>query len=212
MSRFPYRYVFAVGTKKSVLFYDTQQMSPFAHVSQIHYMSISDLAWSPDGQIITITSNDGFATFVCFEENELGVPYQGKLMSIENLEPVVVSTPAKKAEPKPKVSSATKQEPKVLAKPKLVKSATPITTFFKKSSPSNENIRPNDNNNKPKPVVGRRVTLFTLSKPNKKENETKTLHEQPPPSTETNLKRKLSECEEPHVVPITQSDKPQLDM
>ncbi|VDI38219.1 chromatin assembly factor 1 subunit B [Mytilus galloprovincialis] len=45
MFSLPYRTVFAVGTEDSVLFYDTQQQMPFAHVTNIHYHQISDLAW-----------------------------------------------------------------------------------------------------------------------------------------------------------------------
>lgn len=186
--RFSYRYVFAVGTKKSVLFYDTQQLSPFAHVSQIHYMSISDIAWSPDGRMIIITSNDGFATFVHFDEGELGTPYTGELMSLEDLQPV--NNVVAKAEPKNKPPSTPKVEV-VKMKPKA---ATPITSFFKKtSSPSNENVVPLDRNNPPSckpPQAGRRVSLITLFKPCKKEEE------EGKPLGEANLKRKLSQFEE----------------
>lgn len=43
--RLPYRVVFAVATEDSVLLYDTQQIIPFAFVSNIHYHQLSDLAW-----------------------------------------------------------------------------------------------------------------------------------------------------------------------
>lgn len=41
----PYRMVFAVATEKSVLFYDTQQTSPFSVISLIHYGRLNDLSW-----------------------------------------------------------------------------------------------------------------------------------------------------------------------
>ena len=41
----PYRMVFAVATKNTIAFYDTQQAEPFARVSKIHYVSLNDLAW-----------------------------------------------------------------------------------------------------------------------------------------------------------------------
>ena len=41
----PYRMIFAVATEDSVLFYDTQQLPPFAFVSNIHYHTLSDLTW-----------------------------------------------------------------------------------------------------------------------------------------------------------------------
>ena len=45
MFALPYRQVFAVATKNTVVFYDTQQPEPFARVSKIHYISLNDLAW-----------------------------------------------------------------------------------------------------------------------------------------------------------------------
>lgn len=41
----PYRLVYAVASLDSILFYDTQHLAPFAHVSNIHYSGITDLAW-----------------------------------------------------------------------------------------------------------------------------------------------------------------------
>lgn len=41
----PYRLIYAVATKSSIVFYDTQQAEPFAKVSKIHYVSLNDLAW-----------------------------------------------------------------------------------------------------------------------------------------------------------------------
>lgn len=41
----PYRMVYAVASLDSILFYDTQHCAPFAHVSNIHYSGITDMAW-----------------------------------------------------------------------------------------------------------------------------------------------------------------------
>ena len=41
----PYRMIYAVATKMTVLFYDTQQEEPFARVSNIHYVGLNDLTW-----------------------------------------------------------------------------------------------------------------------------------------------------------------------
>lgn len=43
--RLPYRMVFAVASEDSILLYDTQQTLPFGLVSNIHYHTLSDLAW-----------------------------------------------------------------------------------------------------------------------------------------------------------------------
>lgn len=75
--RFPYRIVFAVATQDAVYLYDTQQMEPFAYVSQIHYTRLTDVSWSSDGRLLIIASTDGYCTFVTFAPGELGVPYDG---------------------------------------------------------------------------------------------------------------------------------------
>lgn len=41
----PYRLVFAVATQKSVFIYDTQQISPIAIISNIHYTRLTDVTW-----------------------------------------------------------------------------------------------------------------------------------------------------------------------
>lgn len=71
----PYRMVFAVATKDSVLLYDTQHTLPLAHVTKIHYTHLTDLAWSHDGRCLIISSTDGYCSFITFSKNELGIPY-----------------------------------------------------------------------------------------------------------------------------------------
>lgn len=45
MITLPYRMVFAVATHHSVLIYDTQQTSPLAIISNIHYGRLNDVSW-----------------------------------------------------------------------------------------------------------------------------------------------------------------------
>lgn len=72
----PYRMIYAVATKNSVFFYDTQQPVPFAIVSNIHYTRLTDLTWSTDGNILIVSSTDGFCSLLTFAENELGDRYE----------------------------------------------------------------------------------------------------------------------------------------
>lgn len=72
----PYRMIYAVATKNSVFFYDTQQPVPFAIVSNIHYTRLTDLTWSTDGNILIVSSTDGFCSLLTFAENELGERYE----------------------------------------------------------------------------------------------------------------------------------------
>jgi hypothetical protein len=69
----PYRMVYAVASLDAVLLYDTQQTTPFAYLSNIHYSGITDLAWSEDGLVLVITSSDAYCSIVTFEPGELGV-------------------------------------------------------------------------------------------------------------------------------------------
>ncbi|GIX84359.1 chromatin assembly factor 1 subunit B, partial [Caerostris darwini] len=72
----PYRMIFAVAAHDSVLLYDTEQLSPFAYVSNIHYTHLTDLSWSPDGKILVASSTDGYCSFLVFGEDELGELYE----------------------------------------------------------------------------------------------------------------------------------------
>ena len=79
--------MFAIATEDSVYFYDTQNISPFAYVTDIHYSNLSDLSWSKDGRFLLVTSIDGFCTFIAFKENELGNLYaEAKKMEIVEAE------------------------------------------------------------------------------------------------------------------------------
>ena len=71
----PYRMIYAIATKNSVVFYDTQQAEPFARVSKIHFVSLNDLSWSADGQSLVVASTDGFCSVIKFNSNELGTEY-----------------------------------------------------------------------------------------------------------------------------------------
>ena len=73
ITNLPYRMIFAVATFSNVLLYDTSQLAPIGMISEIHYAAITDMSWSADGTILSVCSNDGYCTFVHFEDSELGV-------------------------------------------------------------------------------------------------------------------------------------------
>ncbi|XP_069616865.1 chromatin assembly factor 1 subunit B [Ranitomeya imitator] len=74
----PYRMVFAVASEDAVIFYDTQQLFPFGYISNVHYHTLSDISWSSDGSFLSISSTDGYCSFVSFDDGELGVPLKEK--------------------------------------------------------------------------------------------------------------------------------------
>lgn len=71
----PYRMILAIATRNSVFFYDTQQRMPFSVISNIHYTRLTDISWSSDGQLVVVSSTDGFCSLITFGPNELGEIY-----------------------------------------------------------------------------------------------------------------------------------------
>ncbi|KAG2187101.1 hypothetical protein INT44_004771 [Umbelopsis vinacea] len=74
----PYRMVFAVATQDAVFVYDTQQSKPLCMLSGMHYASITDISWSSDGNVLMLTSNDGYCSVAVYDKEELGIPYEGE--------------------------------------------------------------------------------------------------------------------------------------
>jgi len=70
----PYTMVYAVATLDSVVIYDTASSLPLAAFCQLHYDSISDLAWSKDGKFLAVSSRDCFCSIISFEDGDLGKP------------------------------------------------------------------------------------------------------------------------------------------
>ncbi|TYJ53349.1 hypothetical protein B9479_006009 [Cryptococcus floricola] len=68
----PYRLLYAVACQDSVLLYDTQQAGPIAIFKGLHYAGFTDVAWSPDGQALLLSSADGYCSMVTFDLGEIG--------------------------------------------------------------------------------------------------------------------------------------------
>lgn len=90
MINLPYRMIFAVAACDSVLFYDTEQLLPFAYVSNIHYTHLTDLSWSPDGLTLVVSSTDGYCSFILFTMEELGEIYIPEKPKETEIEPVQI--------------------------------------------------------------------------------------------------------------------------
>ncbi|KAK9670581.1 hypothetical protein RND81_13G211100 [Saponaria officinalis] len=72
--KLPYRLIFAVATLNSLYIYDTECVAPLAVLAGLHYAAITDVAWSPDGKFLALSSQDGYCTLVEFHNDELGSP------------------------------------------------------------------------------------------------------------------------------------------
>ncbi|ORY31231.1 WD40-repeat-containing domain protein [Naematelia encephala] len=71
----PYRLLYAVACQDAVLLYDTQQSGPIAIFRGLHYAGFTDVAWSPDGQTLMLSSADGYCSIVVFDMAELGTAH-----------------------------------------------------------------------------------------------------------------------------------------
>ncbi|ODV98087.1 hypothetical protein PACTADRAFT_47907 [Pachysolen tannophilus NRRL Y-2460] len=61
------------GQDKKLAIWNTSRARPLFVADEICYKTVTDLAWSPNGDILYLSSLDGTITVVCFEENELGI-------------------------------------------------------------------------------------------------------------------------------------------
>ena len=57
-----------------------QMKAPVMYVSGIHFDSITDLAWSTDGQFLIATSKDGYCSMIEFAAGELGEPLEHEFL------------------------------------------------------------------------------------------------------------------------------------
>ncbi|CAG9785870.1 unnamed protein product [Diatraea saccharalis] len=121
-ARFPARtrMVLAVATRRCVLVYDTQQATPLAVISNIHYTRLTDLTWSSDGLRLVASSTDGFCSVISFAEGELGEPLsdeeaalhktQTGAMEVKETEPQSTQPPKEKTPEETKPTNTQKIE------------------------------------------------------------------------------------------------------
>ncbi|KAI1716780.1 chromatin assembly factor 1 subunit B [Ditylenchus destructor] len=68
----PYRLVYAVMTKDSVMVYDSQYSEPFYYIDNMHFNVLTSVSWSPDGKVLAISSMEGYISFVTVEHRVIG--------------------------------------------------------------------------------------------------------------------------------------------
>ncbi len=59
-----------------------QQIHPVCSIKNLHYADLTDATWSPDGRVLSVSSMDGYVSFISFEEGFFGsnVSPEGELM------------------------------------------------------------------------------------------------------------------------------------
>lgn len=75
LTNLPYNMIFAVATQDSVIVYSTFDFEPLCYANNLHYSSITDVAWYPDGTGLIVTSTDGFCSVLNFEKSVFGSPF-----------------------------------------------------------------------------------------------------------------------------------------
>lgn len=83
-----YNMVFAIATVDSVLVFEIHSLRPLFIVGNIHFASLTDLAWN-GSRALGISSSDGFCSFVFFEDGELGKDMEEGDVEDENLRKVL---------------------------------------------------------------------------------------------------------------------------
>ncbi|KAH6825465.1 Transducin/WD40 repeat-like superfamily protein [Perilla frutescens var. hirtella] len=134
--KLPYRLIFAVATLNSLYVYDTESIQPIVVVAGVHYAAITDIAWSPAGNYLVLSSQDGYCTLLEFENEELGspisLPEKKQVTSDENKTPVVEakvedSTSASVDRIKEKDENSLKEKDDSDGKQASISTATPQT-------------------------------------------------------------------------------------
>ncbi|KAG8192070.1 hypothetical protein JTE90_025334 [Oedothorax gibbosus] len=176
----PYRMVFAVAANESVLLYDTEQLLPFAYVSNIHYTHLTDLSWSSDGRILCASSTDGYCSFLIFTEDELGEVYVPPPTPVKE----VIPSSDKKPEASPlaekvpgKTSTASESDAKVEDSPKIAPS--PIESSKPDKKPNKFSIKnffasPKGTSPKPTSLVAKADALEKSPEPGSSTNSSET--------------------------------------
>ncbi|KAL0350407.1 UNVERIFIED_CONTAM: Chromatin assembly factor 1 subunit FAS2 [Sesamum radiatum] len=145
--KLPYRLIFAVATLNSLYIYDTESIQPIVIVAGVHYAAITDIAWSPAGNYLALSSQDGYCTLLEFENQELGSPIsiseENQVAGDTNKSPVPGSIDdngnnASADSAKENVENSTKQEEN-----KVSKQASPSTRVASNpSKPAKRRITP----------------------------------------------------------------------
>ena len=103
----PYRVVFAVASLHAIAVYDTSSQRPIAIVHGLHCAAITDLAWSPDGKTLAVSSHDGFCSMIRFKVGQFGDKLDREADLPECMTDAFISEQIKAYEEKPKKTKLT---------------------------------------------------------------------------------------------------------
>ncbi|KAI5672511.1 hypothetical protein M9H77_12875 [Catharanthus roseus] len=143
--KLPYRLIFAVATLNSLYIYDTESIEPIAVLAGVHYASITDIAWSPTGKYLALSSQDGYCTLLEFENEELGssisLSEENKVAGGENGSPLMDQHVCN-VEANPKPGTAAAEHGKIEPESKEEKHASVTATITAPNKPAKRRITP----------------------------------------------------------------------
>ncbi|RQM16677.1 hypothetical protein DD237_003742 [Peronospora effusa] len=128
-----YRSVFAVITLDAVVIYDTQGL---------HYADLTDATWTADGQTLSISSTDGYISFIQFQDGFFGasVPRKDQVaLNEDKMRRMFATTKKVRNKARSQVQNQTTPKEQTpakasIAKPKSQQSSDPIKRAFKGST------------------------------------------------------------------------------
>jgi chromatin assembly factor 1 subunit B len=81
-----HKIVWAIATCDSIFVYNSENPeTPMLVASDLHYFSVTDLAWSHDGRWLIGSSRDGFCTIISFSAGELGEVVKKEVILPQNI-------------------------------------------------------------------------------------------------------------------------------
>lgn len=98
----PYVFVFAIVTQNTVYVYDSLRRNPIYAFGNLHYASLTDAAWSCDGNTLIVSSVDGFCSAITFSEDDFGTPMlEDQATVIQSITQVIKASSFHNPPPKP---------------------------------------------------------------------------------------------------------------
>lgn len=130
-------------TREAVYIYDSQFSYPFHYFGNLHMDDITCITWSPNGDILVVSSVEGFNAFLTIDLEAIGNKHPNPPLhrSIENDEivsapdspklakPSTKKTPKKVKEIKEKPDEPKEKEVNLLI-PRSIKSQKTLSEFF----------------------------------------------------------------------------------
>lgn len=146
----PYRIVYAVMTREVVYIYDSQFSYPFHYFANLQLDDLTCMTWTPNGDILVISSIEGYNTFLTIDLDSIGKKHPNPFSKSNSLSsedfivddensdaisaldsPKLAKPPIKKTLKKAKDNKEENKEIVNVLIPRSIKSQKTLSEFFK---------------------------------------------------------------------------------